>query len=447
MSIAAENRRPGSVEWWQAPHAPPGAIEAYATQPSIVAGDALALCVSTRPAARYRTRVFRLGWYGGAGGRLVATPPRNVGLPRDAPPPDRQTGCVRAGWPVTDVVHSDESWVSGQYVAVLELAGGPHAGSASRVPFVVRSLPGALAPILVQTPVNTAQAYNHWGGKCLYPSNSTDLVAAVKVSFDRPMLSWDAANLNSRAPFVYELALIRWLERNELEVSYQTDVDTDRHPYALVGRRLVVSAGHDEYWTRTMRDAFERALDDGTHLAFLGANTCYWQNRYEDGERTIVQYRDAALDPEPDPGLKTVRFRDLRPPRPERELIGQQYEGGIVHPREAIAHRFMPGFASDSWADGIDLDPSRPLARLVGYEWDTFDERHAPPGTVRIMGVTREPCSADCIRWTAPSGAEVFSAGSLQFAWALDDWASPGTADERVARMLRTGFTRMLAGR
>ncbi len=446
MSLAEENRRPGTSDWWRAAPAPPAAIEAYATQPSIVAGDALGLCVSTRPAARYRTTVFRLGWYGGDGGRRTAALSPNVGLPRDAPLPDLRTGMVAAGWPVTDVVTGDEDWCTGQYVAVLELTGGPHAGTAARVPFVVRAPPGDPAPILVQTPVNTAQAYNHWGGRSLYTSNSQDQIAAVKVSFDRPIPAWAQANLNSRAPFVYELPLIRWLEREGLEAAYQTDVDTHRHPHTLTGRRLVVAAGHDEYWTREMRDGAEAALAAGTSLAFMGANICYWQIRYEDGERTIVEYRDAALDPEPDPALQTIRFRDLDPPRPERALIGQQYAGGIAHPSAELDFAFAQRLAADRWAAGVELEPERPLRRLVGYEWDTFDPAAAPPGAVALLHADTTPAAADCVRWTAGSGAQVFSAGSLQLVWGLDDWAAPGLADPRLQAVLRTGFAEMLAG-
>jgi hypothetical protein len=444
MTIKRENARPGEAEWWSPPHAPQGAIEGYCTQPSVVAGDPLALCVSTDPAARYEARVYRLGWYGGAGARRVATLGPNVGLARPVPSPDPETGINRAGWPVTDVVTTAEDWPTGQYAAMLVLTGGPHAGSAARIPFVVRALPGAIAPVLVQTPINTAQAYNHWGGKCLYVSNSTDQIAAVKVSFDRPVLSWDTANLNSRAPFTYEYPLLRWLERESFEVDYQTNVDTHRDPYTLVGRRLIITAGHDEYWTAEMRTAFDEALAAGTNMAFMGANTCYWQIRYEDAERTMVEYRDASLDPDPDPAGKTIRFRHLHPPRPERELMGIQYEGGLGHPREVRDFRFDPGFAADPWAQGVALEPERPLHRLVGYEWDTFDEEYRPPGLVRIMrGEEGADAPADCVRWTHPSGAHVFSAGSLQLAWALDDWASADTADDRVQGILRTAFTQM----
>ena len=118
-----------------------------------------------------------------------------------------------------------------------------------------------------------------------------------------------------------------------------------------------------------MRDAFDDALSRGVNLAFMGANTCYWQIRYEDDERTIVEYRQARRDPDPDPAAKTVRFRDLTPPRPERELIGQQYDGGIVKPRDVLPFRFCPEFAADPWAQGVSLEVDRELPRLVGYEW------------------------------------------------------------------------------
>lgn len=444
MPVVQENARRGETGWWGSAHAPAGAIEAYTAQPSVVAGDPLCLSVSTTPAARYSGRVYRLGWYGGAGARLVSTLRPNVGLARSAPPPDPMTGIVRAGWPVTDVITTFEEWHTGQYVIVLELTTGPHVGCVSRVPFVVRELPGDLAPGLVQMPVNTTQAYNHWGGKSLYVSGSTDGAPAVKVSFDRPVPSWEEANLNARAPFVYELPLIRWLEREGFEVAYQTDVDTHRSPHTLAGRRLLISAGHDEYWTIEMRAAFERALTDGTNLAFMGANSCYWQIRYEEDQRTIVEYRDAALDPEPDQRRKTIQFRQLKPAWPERELIGVQYEGGRAHPREQRDYWFVPSFAGDAWAAGIELDLDRPLSRTVGYEWDTFDRDHPPPRAVRILTCSEADVPADAVRWRTPSGAQVFAAGSLQLPWALDDWASAGTADSRLQTILRRGFQEML---
>jgi hypothetical protein len=40
-----------------------------------------------------------------------------------------------------------------------------------------------------------------------------------------------------------------------------------------------LSVGHDEYWSKPMRDAAEQARDAGVHLAFVEANAIYWQVR------------------------------------------------------------------------------------------------------------------------------------------------------------------------
>ena len=60
------------------------------------------------------------------------------------------------------------------------------------------------------------------------------------------------------------------------DVSYQTDVDTQRDPNSLLQHRLVLDNGHDEYWTKEMFDAFDGARP-GDDLAFMGANDAYWQ--------------------------------------------------------------------------------------------------------------------------------------------------------------------------
>lgn len=442
-STADENARPGDGGWWPAAHAPTGACEAYTTQTSVRRGGRLELCVSTLPAARYRVVVYRLGWYDGTGGRLVHRGGASLGLARAAPPPDLETGLCAADWPVTDALHVGEDWTPGQYVARLQLLDGPAAGTSALVPFVVRRNPGDVPQLLVQLGVNTVQAYNHWGGKSLYPSSSTDQRAAVKVSFQRPVPCWQEANLNARAPFHYDLALLRFLEREGYEVGYQTDVDTHREPWTLMTPLAVACAGHDEYWTATMRDAFEAARDAGVHLAFLGANQCYWQARYEDGERTLVEYRSSVGDPEPDLWRKSVRFRDLVPARPESRLIGVSYDGGMTSPWTPMDYLALEGAQSDPW--GAALADGAPLRGLVGYEWDTLDPSFDPPELVRLLHCPEARPGADCIRWRARSGALVFAAGSLGFVHGLDTWPQPERCDDRVQALLRAALDEMLA--
>ena len=147
--------------------------------------------------------------------------------------------------------------------------------------------------------MNTWEAYNDWGGKSLYTFNSTGpvvpasgTVAAAMVSFNRPFA-------NAIDVFQYEYDRVRWLERNGYDVSYQTDVDTDENPASLLGHRLDVVSGHDEYWSRAMRNAWEAARAAGVNLAFLGGNIGFWQARYAAGDRTLIEYRSAKLDPDP----------------------------------------------------------------------------------------------------------------------------------------------------
>jgi len=295
-------------------------------------------------------------------------------------------------------------------------------------PFVIRASPGqAPSHILVQIPVNTEEAYNPWGGKSLYAYNSTGEKLAVKVSFNRPFQIQGAGSqtLNS-----YQL--IRFLERAGYDVSYTTDVDTDGNPGELLQHKLVIAAGHDEYWTKGVRDAFGAARDAGVNLVDFGANTGVWQNRYENGDRTIVEYRSATADPETDPALKTIEFQKLTPPRPQCELFGVEYRNGFVKyiPNHlAQNYTVTQAAATNAWFAGSGLAPGQVLPSLVGYEWDTITPGCNVPPLTDLFHWTGK-VNADSTIYTAPSGARVFAAGSLDFATGLDEWPAHGTGVE-----------------
>jgi hypothetical protein len=447
-AVARENELDGDEDWWGA-HAPPHTIEGYASQCSLRPGDRLELCVSTRPAARYRITVHRLGWYGGKGGRTVAKHPGVgdlQGIEREVPHPRPGPHIDSARWPVTEVIQISDDWVTGVYIARLTLTDGPSAGRGAFVPFVVRAPLGDVADVLVQQPVTTAQAYNNWGGKSMYTSNSSQQEAAVKVSFDRPYPAWKAANLNARWPFVWDYQLLRFLEREGLDVAYTTDVDTHREPWSLAGHRLLLTSGHDEYWTREMRDAFDAALDSGVNLACMGANTAYWQMRFEDRERTMVEYRWRAVDPEPDRALKTEMFRNLQPPRPECLLWGVQYQDGLTRAGEPPRdYRLQPDCLDHPWMQGTGFEPGASLGGLVGYEWDAIQKGLEPPEATVFFDYANELSDAHVVTHRAVSGSRIFATGSLQFSWGLDDWGHTGYADERLQRFVRNAFAELSA--
>jgi hypothetical protein len=170
-----------------------------------------------------------------------------------------------------------------------------------------------------------------------------------------------------------------------------------------------------------MRDAFEAARDVGTNLAFLGANISFWQVRYEAGGQTIVAYKSKA-DPLTDPASQTVQFRDLTPSRPECRLLGVQEDAGVTSVGDAL-RAYSVAAPDDPWFRGTGLTASSLLPDLVGYEWDTLVPG-CVPGAVVLFHYEGKPSNADAVRYTAASGARVFSAGSLQFTWGLDGFPS-----------------------
>ncbi|MEA2478309.1 MAG: hypothetical protein QOJ07_231 [Thermoleophilaceae bacterium] len=439
-AIQTENAKPGTDAWDVQPADPPP-IEGYASQPSSAPGERIDLHVRAPEGSSYRVELYRLGWYGGLGGRLIACSPAcDAGKPAVAQPatgaPDAKTGLLDAGWKTTDSFRVGGDWVSGYYQAVLRITAGPSAGGVGRVPVIVREGARRRAEILLQAPVNAWQAYNRWGGRSLYESIDPAGKPAVKVSFDRPLAEDHA--LRPTRPWTHELQTMRWLERQGYDVAYSTDVDTDRHPAELLRHRIAFVSGHDEYWSGAMRAGWDRAQARGTNIAVIGANVGYWQIRYEHGDRTIVEYRTRQADPVKDGRRRTVQFRALRPRHPECLLFGVQYEYYAQRtgddpptPYNVVA---PPG---DPWLAGTGLATGDVLPGLVGYEWDGYDGKCTPGTTTSLLhdapgGPDGRPHNADLARSVArSSGARVFASGSLQLAWGLDSYGGH-TPDARV---------------
>jgi len=419
--VVRENAIPGTSDWQRAVG---GDIQVYGTQIGALPGDAVDLHVST--AYRYRILVYRLGWYGGAGARQLACLPAcdgdEQGKPQapPGPPPSASGPPIRANWAVTDTVRTDPSWTSGYYLVEALLTNGPAAGKVGTTFFVLRE---AAAPtgsqIVVQVPVNTWEAYNSWGGRSLYSFTGPRMYV---VSFERPF------GYLAQSPLWWEIQLVRFLEREGYDVSYQTDVDTDADPASLLRHRLVVVAGHDEYWTQGMRDAFATALADGTNLAFMGANEAYWHIDYQDGGQTIFSYK-SLYDPNPVISQKTAMWREIGTPECMLTGVEQQSIAALGH---ALDYTVTPAGAADPWLQGTGLQAGATIAGVVGREHDVINpwpDSCIHPGLAVLFHYDGHGAdqNGDAVRFTAPSGARVFASGAMQFSWALDDWRSDGT--------------------
>ncbi len=448
--IQIENAKPGTGDWRLFSEAVNGEIEGYASATSVNQGESISFYVNTT-SSTYQLDIFRLGWYGGEGGRRVADTVVRTGVQQVIPTPDPVTGLTECNWvdPYTITIPND--WVSGAYVVKLTTI-GTSSPKNKYILFVVRE-DSRQANHNFQLTVSTAQAYNSWGGKSLYGASP-----ARKVSFNRPYVDGSGTGIFL---WRWEYNAIRFLEREGYDLTYTTNIDTHRRGHLLLNARSFLSIGHDEYWSWEMRTNVENALASGVNLGFFSANTCYWQVRFEPStingalDRTMVGYKSAALSSDPyaldgDPSNDnriTTLWRDAPVNRPEAALIGVQY---IYYPvDEAIV---IDDVTSQPWVFAeTGLTTGSSLPGLLGYEVDAMNQ-FTPPGTVRL-GHSPFPTAggtmhSDMTIYDA-GAAWVFATGSIQWAWGLDSWNGhnhPNAPVSHGARQITRNILREFAG-
>src|SRR5215471_2704561 len=114
----------------------------------------------------YQIQIYRLGYYGGDGARLVTTLQHTTSVVQPAPVTNTSTGEVDAGnWSVTDSWAVPSTTVSGVYVANVV-----QGNQVFQIPFIIKD-PNSTSDIVFQTADETWQAYNGWGGANLYGGN------------------------------------------------------------------------------------------------------------------------------------------------------------------------------------------------------------------------------------------------------------------------------------
>jgi hypothetical protein len=274
--IVTENQLPGDPQSeWDLIGIGDDNIVGFATDISIDRGSTVEFKINTN-STNYRIDIYRLGYYGGNGARKVATIQRTLATPQIQLPPaeDLSVGLVDAGnWEVSASWAVPANAVSGLYIAKLfrqdSTAGNNH------IPFVVRD-DGAASDIVFQTSDTTWQAYSSWGGYSLYGGDGLPANRAYKVSCNRPYNTRGYRFASGPQDWIFgvEHAMIRWLERNGYDVSYVTGLDVHRSPSVLQNRKIFISVGHDEYWSREQRSNVEARRDAGMHLAFFSGNEC-----------------------------------------------------------------------------------------------------------------------------------------------------------------------------
>jgi len=341
------------------------------------------------------------------------------------------------GWDGYEFPISDQ-WPSGAYIAMLWERDGdgeiePDKGTTTteghfgKALFVVRSaLPGLAAPILYRVPIATYHAYNVSGGASLYSASPG------RVTMHRPGGGTGGHVTDSTVPGLgdvdeldqdssrqtfehYDAKFISWLEGAGYQVEYcaDTDVSLDSQLDLLSRYALVLSIGHDEYWSPETRQNLRAYIAQGGNLACFSGNTCWWRITYDadmtgfrcnrDGTVTQVDSDQWWVIPKHDPSFTN-----------EDTLTGVSYRngGGWWWPG-----RPQIGFTVEHaghWAfeGGVDAQFGEPES-LVGYECDGAELTAASIEP----GHPAEPTFQD----GTPSGFELLAVGMLTGVWSFEN--------------------------
>ncbi|MHB8492802.1 MAG: N,N-dimethylformamidase beta subunit family domain-containing protein [Solirubrobacteraceae bacterium] len=474
LSVALDNRARGTTAWRLPGPATllggegRGALEGYVAEQSILPGQRETVYVRAPGSRTVIVRIYRIGWYGGAGGRLeLESGPLPV-VRQPACAHDARTGLTQCDWHGTLSFSLPRSLVSGVYVVKLL---GAHGAQRDCV-FVLRAL--RPAPLLVELPTATWEAYNGWGGDSLYPGGQevglTHSTQGVEVSYDRPY----ATQTGAGQFFAREVAAVRFLERYGYPVSYTTVSSLDSDPAQALRARAVIDVGHSEYWSERAKRALVRAREVGVSLMFMSSDTMAWRVRFAPAGAHSSEAGQA--------GHVMVAFKELAPlevgsseptgpfPLGGADLVGSSYDGCITQRLPASgppvyrygAWRPSPTLAPRWLFAGTGIGPATTIPGIVGYELDTRTEA-SPTGThvigyssgVSCMGGVVEPSAvhatgAESTMYTARSGALVFASGTLGWEYGLEavPQASPDVPrrpDGRVVAMTRNLLQHVLS--
>lgn len=329
--VIAENRRPGTTAWKITGAQTPTGIAGYASRVQTRDGQQVSLFVSTQ-APTFSVAAYRMGYYRGKGARLVWTSRSIAGTSQPPCPVAAGINMVQCSWTASTTFTVTSRWVQGQYLLKLTGSGNQQ----SYVPLTVWD-PTSHAAYVVMDGVITDQVFNPYGGYDLY-QGATPCAPGIYpcstrsrvVSFDRPYASGDGAG--DYLSLIYPLT--RLMEERGLDVTYWTDITLAEHGNLLTDHRVLISTGHDEEWSLSMRQAAVTAADHGVNLIFFGASPILRKVRLQPSplgpDMQIVNYRDPTADPLH--GVDTAHVSQNwwgQPPAnlPASTLVGESYKG------------------------------------------------------------------------------------------------------------------------
>jgi hypothetical protein len=459
--IVQENKQPGSNDWQLTRvRADAGGfrstwIEGYCSKQSVKAGETIDIMVSADPAQPFEIELFRMGYYGGKGARLVKKLGPFDGRLQPTPKPGEKN-LHECQWEPTTTLTIPNDWLSGVYLGRLTTLpeGNSRPYWQSYIVFIVRD--ERPAEILFQCSDNTWQAYNRWPNNfSLYTHPKGNQGPWADASFDRPYgreaqftaVVNDPLTIGSGEFLPLEFPLAYWLEEHGYDVTYCSNSDM-LSPSRGLKCQAFISVGHDEYWDIRQYESVKAMRDAGVNLLFLSGNSVCWVTPFRassDGRPNRIIFRGGPYGAKND---YAQRRQQENGPFPEHGpddglLMGarniEPVNGGgdwvVVKP--------------DHWLfAGTGMKKGDRIPGLVG--WEYHGQPPEIPGLEVVAAGTAWQGGENPQHWTAtiypgPKGNFVFNASTIFWAQGLSSppghtlpwshWSRPHGPDERVQRI------------
>lgn len=469
--IQIENKLEGSNDWqltrvrvdageFRSPW-----IEGYCSRQSVQAGETIDVCVSTSPARAFKFELFRMGYYGGRGARLVKSIDRIEGKTQAVPEPGDKN-IHECQWEPSLSLTISKEWLSGVYLGRLTtIPEGQEAYWQSYVIFIVTD--DRPAGILFQCSDNTWQAYNTWPNNfSVYTHPKGNQGPWADVSFDRPYgreaqfksVVNDPLSVGSGQFLTLEFPLAFWLEQYGYDVTYCSNSDM-LTPDRGLKCKAFISVGHDEYWDIQQFNSVQSMRDAGVNLLFLSGNSVCWVTPFRDSTRGIANriiFRGGPYGGETKEAEDRHREHGPFPYRGPDEgfLMGARNVEPVNGGGDWVVTK------ADHWIfEGTGMKNGEAVPGLIG--WEYHGNPAAIPGLEIIAGGTAWQGGVNAQQWTAtfypgPKQNFVFNASTIFWSQGLSHppghtlpwshWSRPHGPDDRVQRITHNLLRQAIAG-
>lgn len=430
-------------------------IEGYCSKQSVMAGETIDIMVSTDPVRQFGIEIFRTGYYGGKGARLMQKLGPFQGKAQVIPGPGSKD-IHECRWDIATQLTIPKDWISGVYLGRLTTLpqGDDDSYWQSYVIFIVRD--NRPADILFQCSDNTWQSYNRWPTKfSVYTHPKGGQGPWADVSFDRPYgrqsqytgIVNDPLSVGSGEFLSFEQPLAYFLEENGYDVTYCSNSDM-LSPDRGLKCKAFISVGHDEYWDIRQYRSVEKMRDEGVNLMFLSGNAVCWVSPFRSnssGQTNRIIFRGG-------PYGGTYKYavdRDQQHgPFPERGP-DEGYLMGVRNIDPVNGGGDWVIVKPEHWMfKGTGIKKGDRIPGLIG--WEYHGDPPAIPGLEVVAGGTAWVGGDKPQKWCAtiypgPKGNFVFNASTIFWSQDLSmppghtlpwsHWSRPHGPDARVQKI------------